>query len=61
MGDLLGAKGELKMKKEKNAKVQKKGLYSKDFLLALKEVKREGQASLTVVDADKDFPLKKGN
>ena len=59
VGDLLGAKGELNMKKN-TVKVQTaKKLYSKDFLAALKEVKREGQAPLTVVDADKDFPFKK--
>ena len=57
MGDFWARKENL-MKKENNAKKtkQEKPIPSKEFQAALKEIKREGQAPLTVVDADKDFP-----
>ncbi len=49
------------MKKDNKKKVvnsKEKKSYSQDILQALKEVKREGQAPLTIVDATKDFPIK---
>ena len=50
------------MKKENSLKEQNdKPLYSENFWRALKEVKQEGRAPLTVVDANKDFPKQRGN